>query len=83
MTNEEIETMIARGLPGSEAHVSGDGTHFYAKVICQAFEGLPLIKQHRMVYGAVGDSMQGAIHALSIQTYTPEEWARQKPFETL
>lgn len=83
MTNEQIKTMIEQGLPGSEAYVSGDGTHFYAKVICDEFKGLPLIKQHRMVYGALGDSMQGAIHALSIQTFTAEEWARQKPFETL
>jgi acid stress-induced BolA-like protein IbaG/YrbA len=83
MTNEEIKTMIERGLPGAQAHVDGDGTHFAAQVICDAFAGLPLIKQHRMVYSALGDSFQNALHALSIQTFTTEEWERQKAFRTL
>lgn len=83
MTNEEIKAMIERGLPQSEAHVTGDGTHFAARVICDAFAGLPLIKQHRMVYAALGDSFQNALHALSIQTFTVAEWERQKAFQTL
>jgi acid stress-induced BolA-like protein IbaG/YrbA len=83
MTNEEIKAMIEGGLPQAEAHVSGDGTHFVAKVISDAFAGLSLLKQHRLVYGALGDSMQSAIHALSIQTYTVAEWERQKAFRTL
>lgn len=83
MTNEEIKTMIERGLANSQVHVSGDGTHFVAKVICDTFAGVPLIKQHRMVYAALGDSMKSAIHALSIQTYTVAEWDRQKAFQTL
>ncbi len=83
MTNEEIKTMIEGGLAGAQAYISGDGTHFLARVICDAFAGLPLIKQHRMVYAALGNSMESAIHALSIQTYTVAEWDRQKAFQTL
>jgi len=83
MTNDEIKALIERGLPDSEVLVSGDGTHFFAKVVCDAFAGLPMLKQHRMVYAAVGNAMEGAIHALSIQTYTQEEWQRQKAFQTL
>lgn len=83
MTNEEITAMIENGLANSRAYVTGDGVHFNAKVITDAFAGVPLIKQHRMVYGALGDSMQNAIHALSIQTYTVAEWERQKAFQTL
>jgi acid stress-induced BolA-like protein IbaG/YrbA len=83
MTNEEIKAMIEQGLPGAEVHIDGDGTHFYAKVISDAFAGLPLIKQHRLVYATLGEKMGGAIHALSMQTYTQEEWARQQPFQTL
>lgn len=83
MTNDEIKTMIEQGLPGAEVRVDGDGTHFYAQVISDAFAGLPLLRQHRLVYATLGDKVGGAIHALSLQTYTTEEWARQKPFQTI
>jgi acid stress-induced BolA-like protein IbaG/YrbA len=82
MTNEEIKRLIEAGLPDSEAYVDGDGTHFVAKVVCDAFGGQSPVKQHRMVYAALGDSMRSAIHALSIQTYTKDEWRRQRVFES-
>lgn len=82
MTNDEIRTLIEQGLPGAEVHVDGDGTHFQATVVSDAFAGLPLLKQHRMVYATLGDRVGGAIHALSLQTWTTGEWARQKPFMT-
>jgi acid stress-induced BolA-like protein IbaG/YrbA len=81
MTNEQIKALIESGLPDAEAHVDGDGTHFVAKVVTDAFQGLSPVKQHRLVYGALGDSMKSAIHALSIQTYTKDEWRRQRAFE--
>ncbi len=70
--------MIETGIPGCEAHVDGDGSHFVARVVSDAFAGLPMIKQHKLVYGTLGDSMEGAIHALSIQTYTREAWERAR-----
>lgn len=78
MQNEDIKQMIERGLPGSEAHVSGDGTHFEATVIAAEFDGKSLLQKHRLVYATLGDKMGGAIHALSIRAYTPQEWARQR-----
>lgn len=79
MRPEDIKRLIETGLPGSEARVSGDdGTHFEAVVIADAFEGKRLLERHRLVYGTLGDLMQGAIHALSIKTYTPQEWAAQQ-----
>ena len=75
--------MIEAGLPGAEAHVDGDGSHFVARVISDQFAGVPVIKQHRMVYATLGDSMEGAIHALSIQTYTKEAWEKARKFQTL
>ena len=77
MNEAEIKTMIERGLPGSQAIVSGDGTHFEAKVIFKDFTGKSMLEQHRMVYETLGDSMQGAIHALSIRTYTPQDWNKE------
>ena len=83
MQAEEIKAMIEAGIPNSEAYVDGDGSHFAARVISDAFAGLTMLKQHQLVYGALGNSMEGAIHALSIQTYTPEEWAKVRELQPL
>lgn len=77
MQNEDIKRMIETGMPGSEAHVTGDGTHFEATVIAADFDGKSLLQKHRLVYATLGASMGGAIHALSIRAYTPEEWSRR------
>ena len=74
MNEDDIKKMIEDGLAGSQAIVSGDGTHFEATVIYKEFTGKSMLQQHRMVYGTLGDSMQGAIHALSLRTYTPQDW---------
>lgn len=75
----DIKSLIEAGLPGSQVKVIGDdGTHFEATVIAEAFSGKRLLERHRMVYGTLGDRMQGAIHALSIKAYTPQEWAAQQ-----
>lgn len=76
MNEHDIKRLIEEGLSGSQALVSGDGTHFEATVICQGFAGKSMLEQHRMVYGTLGDGMQGAIHALSIRTFTPQDWDR-------
>ncbi|MFP6782446.1 MAG: BolA/IbaG family iron-sulfur metabolism protein, partial [Gammaproteobacteria bacterium] len=73
---EEIKTMIESGIPGSIAIVDGDGSHFQAQVVSNSFVDCPMIKQHKMVYATLGDSMESAIHALSIQTYTTEQWEK-------
>ncbi len=83
MTPEEISQMIVAGIAGAEAHVDGDGRHFVARVVSDSFAGLTMIKQHKMVYAALGDGMEGAIHALSIQTYTKEAWEKARKFQTL
>ncbi|MBI1195307.1 MAG: BolA/IbaG family iron-sulfur metabolism protein [Gammaproteobacteria bacterium] len=63
--------MIENGLPGSAVQVTGDGTHFEAFVVSEAFTGKSRLQQHRMVYATLGSNMEGAIHALSIRTATP------------
>lgn len=74
---DDIKRLIEQGLPGAEAVVRGDdGAHFEADVVCADFQGLNMVKQHQMVYAALGDRMQsGEIHALALRTYTPEQWA--------
>ena len=69
--------MIETGLPGAQVQVEGDdGQHFAAIIVSEAFAGKSMLEQHRLVYGALGNSMEGAIHALSIKTFTPESWAK-------
>ena len=64
-----------------EAHqvrvVSEDGVHFAALVVAPQFSGLRPLQRHQLVYRALGGAMGGAIHALSLDTPTPEEWARR------
>lgn len=77
MTPGEISALISAHLPGSEVSVaSEDNTHFSARVVSGAFEGLRPLGRHRIVYEALGSRMGGEIHALSIEAYTPVEWAR-------
>ena len=71
ITPQQIKDLIEAGLPGAQARVSGDGHHFEAVVISQAFEGKSRVQQHQLVYGALGDRMREQIHALSIKTKLP------------
>jgi acid stress-induced BolA-like protein IbaG/YrbA len=72
---DDIKQMIEQGLTGSQADVSGDGHHFEAVVVCDAFTGKNMVQQHQLVYQALGDKMKVEIHALSLKTLTPDEAA--------
>jgi stress-induced morphogen len=77
MSPDQIQTLIQNALPGSEVEVqdvTGTQDHFQALVISPAFLGKNMVEQHQMVYRALGENMKQAIHALSLQTYTPEQW---------
>ncbi|MEK7321591.1 MAG: BolA/IbaG family iron-sulfur metabolism protein [Pseudomonadota bacterium] len=76
MQCDYIQTMIEQGLPDSQVSVTGDGRHFEAVVINDAFAGKGLLEQHRMVYATLGDKMGGEIHALSMRTYTRAQWEK-------
>lgn len=75
MTPEHIKALIENGIPGSQAEVSGDGSKFETVVVGDAFEGLSPVKEHQLVFACVAEHIaSGAIHALTIKAYTPEEW---------
>ncbi len=76
METEAVKRLIEQGLPGSEVRVSGDGSHFDAIVVSADFAGKSLLEKQRMVYATVNEYIaSGELHALSIKTYTPEQWA--------
>ncbi|MGH8799659.1 MAG: BolA family protein [Casimicrobiaceae bacterium] len=66
--------MIESGLACEHVAVDGDGRHFQALVVSEAFTGLSKVRQHQLVYGALGGRMREEIHALSMQTLTPAQW---------
>jgi len=78
MTADQLETIIAGQLPCQHLSVEGDGRHWYATIVSTQFEGLRLIQRHQKVYATLGQKMQtDEVHALSMKTYTPSEWANQ------
>jgi acid stress-induced BolA-like protein IbaG/YrbA len=76
---EQIKTWIEGALSCEHVEVSGDGRHFEAVIVSPAFRGKSRVQQHQLVYRALGDRMHAEIHALSMQTYTPEDWAARSP----
>ena len=76
-TPEDIKKWIEQNLAESEVEISGDGRHFDAVIVCAGFAGKTRIQQHQMVYAALGDKMKDEIHALSMRTMTPEDWAAE------
>ena len=75
-TPQEVRDFIAAGLPCAHLEVEGDGRHFFATIVSAEFAGLTRIKRHQRVYAALGERMREEIHALSMKTLTPEEWAQ-------
>ncbi|WP_333841446.1 BolA family protein [Pelomicrobium sp.] len=73
---EDIKHAIEQGLPCDYVEVEGDGQHFEAIVVSSEFRGKSMVQQHQLVYRALGSRMHGQIHALSMKTYTPEQWAQ-------
>ena len=74
VTPESVKAGIAAGLACEHLEVAGDGQHFQALVVSAQFAGRNRVQRHQMVYAALGDRMREEIHALSMQTLTPEEW---------
>ena len=76
MNASELQTLIAAGLPCTHLEVDGDGRHWSAVIVSPEFEGKRLIQRHQRVYATLGARMQtDEVHALSMKTLTPAEWA--------
>ncbi len=74
-TPSEVERYIAQGMACEHLQVEGDGRHFFATIVSAEFEGASRVARHKLVYQALGDRMREQIHALSMKTLTPAEWA--------
>ena len=74
-TPADVQRYIAQGLACEFLEVEGDGRHFFATIVSAEFEGVSRVRRHQQVYRALGDRMREQIHALSMKTLTPAEWA--------
>ncbi len=75
MAAADIESMIREALPDAQVTIkdlAGDGDHYAAHVVSEAFRGKSRVKQHQMVYEALKGNMGGVLHALALTTATPE-----------
>ena len=78
VTPEQLKSYIEQGLDCESVRVDGDGRHFEAVIVSAAFCGKNKVQQHQLVYRALGDRMREEIHALSMQTFAPEDWAKRQ-----
>jgi len=78
---EEIQAKIEQGIPKAQVEVrdyTGGGDHFEALIVSPSFEGKTLVERHQAVYGALGDAMRAAIHALTLKTLTPAQYENRR-----
>ena len=79
MTAEQIQHLISTGLACEYITLEGDGRHWYATIVSAEFEGQRTLQRQRRVYATLGNRMQtDEVHALSMKTFTPAEWATQQ-----
>ncbi|NVJ58901.1 MAG: BolA family transcriptional regulator [Gammaproteobacteria bacterium] len=77
MTPDEIKQLLLEEFPEADIAANGDGSHFKVRIVSDVFAELRSVKKQQMVYQVLNEQIKsGAIHALSIETYTPDEWAR-------
>ena len=75
MDQDEIVRLIKKRLPDATVEIrdlAGDGDHYSATVVAEEFRGMTRVKQHQLVYDALEGKMGGTLHALALQTSTPD-----------
>ena len=78
MTSEQLIDIIQSGLRCEHLELEGDGRHWFATIVSPEFEGMRAIQRHQRVYATLGQKLHtDEVHALSMKTLTPAEWAAQ------
>lgn len=75
IAQSELQARIEAAFPGADIHIddlAGDGDHYRARIVSEAFRGLPRVKQHQMVNRALADLLAGPLHALALETKAPD-----------
>jgi stress-induced morphogen len=74
MTSDQLEADLRDAFPGAQITIddlAGDGDHYKARIVAEAFRGLPRVRQHQLVYAALKGKMGGELHALALETVAP------------
>jgi stress-induced morphogen len=74
MSVETLHGHLSEAFPDAEIVIddlAGDGDHYRARIVSEAFRGLPRVRQHQLVYAALKGEMGGALHALALETSAP------------
>ena len=75
MQPDHVKNLIETGLPEASVLVEGDGAHFQAVIVSPLFTNKSKVQRQQLVYDTVRSQLlDGSLHALSLKTYTPEEW---------
>lgn len=77
-TPDQLKSYLQNGMQCDHLEVTGDGAHFEAVIVSPLFRDKSRVQRHQIVYKALGDRMREEIHALSMQTLTPEDWAGRR-----
>lgn len=76
-----IEQMLTEALSLVEVHVTSDGSHYKVVAVGECFDGMSRVKQQQAIYGPLSEQIaSGELHALTIKTFTPTQWKREKLF---
>jgi|TARA_R100000935_G_scaffold54023_1_gene82418 stress-induced morphogen len=74
MTQADLEASLREAFPDAQIAIedlAGDGDHYRARIVSDAFKGLPRVRQHQLVYAALKGKMGGELHALALETSVP------------
>ena len=78
MRAEQVKQCILDHIQNAEVEITGDDYHYQATIISPVFQGKSLVQRQQLVYQALGQAFtQGTLHAFSMKTFTPDEWAEQ------
>ncbi|MGD8430238.1 MAG: BolA/IbaG family iron-sulfur metabolism protein [Ectothiorhodospiraceae bacterium] len=78
MEPDQIKRLLEQGFADARVEVQGDGRHFQALIVSSEFDGVSLLKRHRMVYDILQEHIDAdVLHAISMRTLTPEQWAAE------
>lgn len=76
MSVADLESRLRGAFPDAEIAIddlAGDGDHYRARIVSSAFAGVSRVRQHQMVYAALGGRMGGELHALALETKAPQD----------
>lgn len=81
MDTKQVEDILREALKLDEVYVSSDGSHFQVIAVSDQFDGMSRVKKQQLIYAPLADKIaDGSVHALSIKTFSAQEWQREKKF---